>query len=142
MTLNTPIKDELSAWDRDCLLHQTTHVANHARGYTPELIMTGGEEVYVTDRNGNKLLVAFAALYCVNAGYGRTEIAEAMAKQKVFHISKRQRKTDIQHHGQANNLRTGFEIAKRRRICHGRTLDQRPARLKPVSIDSAFSIPP
>ncbi|MFT7509407.1 MAG: L-2,4-diaminobutyrate transaminase [Sulfitobacter sp.] len=75
------VNDELAAWDRDCLLHPTTHTAQHARGDVPGRIITGGEGVFVTDRNGNRLLDAFAALYCVNAGYGRTEIADAIAKQ-------------------------------------------------------------
>ena len=75
------VNDELAAWDRDCLLHPTTHTAQHARGDVPGRIITGGEGVYVTDRDGNQLLDAFAALYCVNAGYGRTEIADAIAKQ-------------------------------------------------------------
>ena len=81
MKLEAPINDELAAWDRDYLLHPTTHVANHARGDLPGRIITGGEGVYVIDRDGNQLLDAFAALYCVNAGYGRSEIAEAMSKQ-------------------------------------------------------------
>lgn len=81
MTLNAHINDELAAWDRDNLLHPTTHVANHARGDVPGRIMTGGDGVYVTDRDGNRMLDAFAALYCVNAGYGRTEIADAISKQ-------------------------------------------------------------
>lgn len=75
------VNDELAAWDRDCLLHPTTHTAQHARGDVPGRIITGGEGVFVTDRDGNQLLDAFAALYCVNAGYGRTEIADAIAKQ-------------------------------------------------------------
>lgn len=82
MTLDhPPINDELAAWDRDCLLHPTTHTANHARGTVAGRIMTGGKGVYVEDRDGNQFLDAFGALYCVNAGYGRTEIAEAMAEQ-------------------------------------------------------------
>jgi L-2,4-diaminobutyrate transaminase len=43
--------------------------------------MTGGQGVYVEDRDGNRFLDAFGALYCVNAGYGRTEIADAIAEQ-------------------------------------------------------------
>lgn len=81
MTLDPHINDELAAWDRDNLLHPTTHVANHARGDTPGRIITGGEGVYVIDRDGNRMLDAFAALYCVNAGYGRTDIADAMSRQ-------------------------------------------------------------
>lgn len=75
------INDELAAWDRDCLLHPTTHTAQHARGDVPGRIITGGQGCYVEDRDGNRLLDGFAALYCVNAGYGRTEIADAMAEQ-------------------------------------------------------------
>ena len=81
MTLDIPINDELAEWDRSSLMHPTTHLANHSRGDTPGRIITGGDGVYVTDRDGNRVLDAFAALYCVNAGYGRTEIADAMAKQ-------------------------------------------------------------
>ena len=47
----------------------------------PSRIITGGEGVYITDRDGNRLLDAFAGLYCVNIGYGRQEVAEAIAKQ-------------------------------------------------------------
>ena len=75
------VNDQLAAWDRDHLLHPTTHTAQHARGDVPGRIITGGDGVYVTDRDGNRLLDAFAALYCVNAGYGRSEIADAIAKQ-------------------------------------------------------------
>src|SRR5690606_11669455 len=41
----------------------------------------GGKGVYIEDRDGNRLLDAFAGLYCVNVGYGRTETAEAIAEQ-------------------------------------------------------------
>lgn len=37
--------------------------------------------VYIEDRDGDRLLDAFAGLYCVNVGYGRQEIAEAIAEQ-------------------------------------------------------------
>ena len=81
MTFAAHINDELAAWDRDCLLHPTTHTAKHARGDVPGRIMTVGKGVYIEDRDGNRFLDAFAALYCVNAGYGRTEIADAMSEQ-------------------------------------------------------------
>ena len=75
------INDELAAWDRDCLLHPTTHTAKHARGDVPGRIVAGGDGVYVVDRDGNRFLDAFAALYCMNAGHGRPEIAAAMSEQ-------------------------------------------------------------
>ena len=61
--------------------HPSTHLAQHARGETPNRIITGGSGVYINDRDGKRLLDAFAGLYCVNVGYGRTEIAEAIAAQ-------------------------------------------------------------
>jgi L-2,4-diaminobutyrate transaminase len=81
MSLDPRINDELAAWDRDHLLHPTTHTANHARGDVPGRIVTGGEGVFIEDRDGKRYLDAFAALYCVNAGYGRTEIADAISEQ-------------------------------------------------------------
>ncbi|GGE61650.1 aspartate aminotransferase family protein [Actibacterium pelagium] len=73
--------DQLAEWDRDNFFHPSTHLANHARGDTPSRIITGGEGVYIEDRDGKRLLDAFAGLYCVNVGYGRQEIAEAIAEQ-------------------------------------------------------------
>ncbi|WP_342069281.1 aminotransferase class III-fold pyridoxal phosphate-dependent enzyme [Yoonia algicola] len=81
MTTDTLLNDTLAAWDRDNLLHPTTHTSNHANGTTPGRIITGGKGVYVSDRDGNQFLDAFAALYCVNVGYGRTEVADAISEQ-------------------------------------------------------------
>jgi L-2,4-diaminobutyrate transaminase len=72
---------QLEAWDRDCLFHASTHLAKFARGELPQRVMKRGEGVYLWDSQGNKLLDAFAGLYCVNVGYGRQEIAEAIATQ-------------------------------------------------------------
>jgi L-2,4-diaminobutyrate transaminase len=74
-------RDPLEAWDRDHFFHPSTHMAAHARGETPVRVVTGGEGVYITDREGRRSLDAFAGLYCVNVGYGRTEIADAIAEQ-------------------------------------------------------------
>ncbi|MBN2739568.1 MAG: aspartate aminotransferase family protein [Rhodobacteraceae bacterium] len=73
--------DQLDKWDRENFFHPSTHLAQHARGETPTRIITGGNGVFIEDRDGNKLLDAFAGLYCVNVGYGRTEIADAIAEQ-------------------------------------------------------------
>ncbi|MEZ5803827.1 MAG: aspartate aminotransferase family protein [Rhizobiaceae bacterium] len=73
--------NELNAWDRDHFFHPSTHMGTHARGESASRVITGGEGVYVTDTNGKTSLDAFAGLYCVNVGYGRTEIAEAIAAQ-------------------------------------------------------------
>ncbi|KFE35324.1 aspartate aminotransferase family protein [Thioclava atlantica] len=73
--------DQLDKWDRESFFHPSTHLAQHARGESPNRIVTGGQGVFIEDRDGNKLLDAFAGLYCVNVGYGRTEIADAIAEQ-------------------------------------------------------------
>ncbi len=73
--------DQLSQWDRENFLHPSTHFGMHGRGESPARIVSSAEGVYIEDRDGNRLLDAFAGLYCVNVGYGRTEIAEAIAAQ-------------------------------------------------------------
>ncbi len=44
-------------------------------------ILTHGEGCYVWDAEGNKLLDAFAGLWCVNVGYGRAELGAVAARQ-------------------------------------------------------------
>ncbi|MFW5881918.1 MAG: aminotransferase class III-fold pyridoxal phosphate-dependent enzyme, partial [Roseicyclus sp.] len=73
--------DQLAKWDRDSFIHPSTHLAQHARGEAPGRIIQSAEGCYITDRDGNRLLDAFAGLYCVNIGYGRKEVAEAIADQ-------------------------------------------------------------
>ena len=73
--------DQLAKWDRENFFHPSTHLGQFARGEAPQRIIKTGSGVYIEDRDGNKLLDAFAGLYCVNVGYGRPEIADAIAKQ-------------------------------------------------------------
>ena len=73
--------DVLSKWDRENFFHPSTHLAQHARGETPSRIISRGDGCHIEDRDGKRMLDAFAGLYCVNVGYGRQEIAEAIAAQ-------------------------------------------------------------
>ncbi|MFP7571080.1 aspartate aminotransferase family protein [Marivita sp. S2033] len=73
--------DQLDQWDRDNFFHPSTHLAQHARGESPSRVIKTASGVFIEDRNGTRLLDAFAGLYCVNVGYGRQEIAEAIADQ-------------------------------------------------------------
>ncbi|MBO6522006.1 MAG: aminotransferase class III-fold pyridoxal phosphate-dependent enzyme [Rhodospirillales bacterium] len=73
--------DELEALDRAHFLHASSDVKGHATGTTPTRVIESGKGVYITDRNGKKSLDAFAGLYCVNIGYGRTEVADAISEQ-------------------------------------------------------------
>ena len=73
--------DQLEKWDRESFFHPSTHLAEFARGNLAQRVIVGGEGCYIEDQDGNRLLDAFAGLYCVNVGYGRTEISEAIAAQ-------------------------------------------------------------
>jgi len=44
-------------------------------------VFTGAKGVWLTDSEGNKILDGMAGLWCVNVGYGRDEIADAVARQ-------------------------------------------------------------
>ena len=73
--------DQLDAWDRENFFHPSTHLAEFARGELANRIITGGTNCHIEDRDGNRSLDAFAGLYCVNVGYGRQDIADAIAAQ-------------------------------------------------------------
>jgi L-2,4-diaminobutyrate transaminase len=73
--------DQLDQWDRENFFHPSTHLAEFARCELAQRIITGGTNCHIEDRDGNRLLDAFAGLYCVNVGYGRQDIAEAIAAQ-------------------------------------------------------------
>jgi hypothetical protein len=62
---------------------------------------------------------------------------DAAFVQKILHISKRKRKTNVHHNSQADDLGTGFEITKGGTFCHPATLIAHPARLNKFSSDSA-----
>lgn len=72
----------LKQMDRDTFFHPFTHTKDHASGATggPRIIKSGSG-IRITDIEGNQLIDAFAGLYCVNIGYGRTEVADAMYEQ-------------------------------------------------------------
>ena len=44
-------------------------------------ILVRGDGCYVYDEHGNRYLDGLSALFCVNAGHGRTELGEAAARQ-------------------------------------------------------------
>lgn len=73
--------DQLAEWDRENFFHPSTHLGEFARGELAHRVIAGGTNCHIEDRDGNRLLDAFAGLYCVNVGYGREDIADAIAKQ-------------------------------------------------------------
>ena len=74
--------DQISDLDRATVLHPFTNVNAFASGKLGDpTIVTGGNGVRIQDATGRSYLDGFAGLYCVNIGYGRTEVAEAISKQ-------------------------------------------------------------
>ena len=59
--------------------------------------------------------------------------------QQVFNVSKRERKQDLEHRCQVNDLGARHEVAKRGPFGHEPTLTSTLFRLKPSSSDSAYS---
>ncbi|MES0827621.1 hypothetical protein [Ruegeria sp. SCP11] len=58
--------------------------------------------------------------------------------QKVFNIPKRKRKTDIQHHRQADDLGAGLKVFKGDRLGHSQTLATDLPRSSKVNLTRPF----
>jgi L-2,4-diaminobutyrate transaminase len=71
----------LAALDRASILHPATNARDFAAGKAPQTIIDSGAGIRIRDVDGRELIDAFAGLYCVNIGYGRTEVADAIARQ-------------------------------------------------------------
>ncbi len=70
---------ELQTLDRKHYIHPfTNHTDMYKQGAR---IITGAENIYIHDSDGKKYLDAMSGLWCVNIGYGRTELAEAAKLQ-------------------------------------------------------------
>lgn len=65
--------------DRRHFLHPFTSLAEHQRIGPRVMIKGRGARLY--DQQGKEYLDAMAGLWCVNVGYGREEIARALAEQ-------------------------------------------------------------
>jgi len=74
--------DLISAQDRGAVLHPFTHLKDFASGKLgdPTIVETG-KGITLTDATGREYIDGFAGLYCMNVGYGRTEVAEAISRQ-------------------------------------------------------------
>jgi len=69
----------LERWDRESLFHPFTSIPEHLEG--GPRIWTGASGIRLRDREGREVIDAMAGLWCVNVGYGRVELARAMAEQ-------------------------------------------------------------
>ena len=68
---------------------QALDAAHHVHPFTTQTelaergarVITGAQGCWLTDSEGHSILDAMAGLWCVNIGYGRTELAEVAARQ-------------------------------------------------------------
>lgn len=77
----TKSTEQLLKTDRESIFHSSTHLKQYAAGELPGRIITGSKGLKITDSEGIELLDGFAGLYCVNIGYGREEMADAIYEQ-------------------------------------------------------------
>lgn len=73
--------DAIKTLDRQSVLHPFTHAADYASGKIDPYIVQSGAGVRIRGADGSELIDGFGGLYCVNVGYGRAEIADAIAAQ-------------------------------------------------------------
>ncbi|MEX2201086.1 MAG: aminotransferase [Dongiaceae bacterium] len=73
--------DTADLWekDRDHIIHPWTELGT-AKTKEP-LVIAESEGPYIYDSTGNRMLDAMGGMWCVNVGYGRDEIAQAIADQ-------------------------------------------------------------
>jgi L-2,4-diaminobutyrate transaminase len=78
--MTTP--SEISKLDKATVLHPFTQLKDFAMGKAgdPTIVETA-KGIRIKDAMGREYIDGFAGLYCVNIGYGRTEVAEAIARQ-------------------------------------------------------------
>ncbi len=74
-------QSEVASLDRASTLHPFTNLADFAAGRIDPMVVETASGVRVTDATGRTYIDGFAGLYCVNIGYGRTEVADAIARQ-------------------------------------------------------------
>jgi adenosylmethionine-8-amino-7-oxononanoate aminotransferase len=80
MTVTEPIgAAELQELAKRHLWMHFTRMGSYADHEVPVIVR--GEGCHVYDQHGNRYFDGLAALFCVNAGHGRTEIAQAAADQ-------------------------------------------------------------
>jgi taurine-pyruvate aminotransferase len=72
------IREAIVQQDLKTVLHP---IVQHKTLETKQFVVTGGQGSTVFDADGTSYLDAMAGLWCVNIGYGRTELADIAAEQ-------------------------------------------------------------
>ncbi len=90
---STPLRSSASEsdWQEQARRHLWMHFTRMGSFVDHEVpIIARGEGCYVWDEHGKRYLDGLSALFCVNAGHGRAELAEAAAaqmKELAFYIN-------------------------------------------------------
>src|SRR3954467_7357474 len=79
MPSETPDYAHLQQSARDYLWMHFTRLSSYSSGEVPTIVR--GDGAYIYDARGKRYLDGLAGLFVVQAGHGRTELAEAAAKQ-------------------------------------------------------------
>jgi L-2,4-diaminobutyrate transaminase len=74
-----PRNISLEQIDRDHFFHPYTALRAHAEN--GPVVMESGQGIFIRDSRGNEYIDGLAGLWCVNVGYGREEIADAIYRQ-------------------------------------------------------------
>src|SRR5512144_2936032 len=72
------VREAVVRQDLDNVLHP---IVQHKLLETKQMVVTGGAGSTIVDADGTEYLDAMAGLWCVNVGYGRTELADVAAAQ-------------------------------------------------------------
>ncbi|MFJ4346383.1 aminotransferase [Pseudomonas sp. NPDC089401] len=79
--MNDKNYQEIMEQDRASVLHPFTQLKDLATGKIDPTVIVDAKGIRVTDSTGREYIDSFAGLYCMNLGYGRTEIADAISEQ-------------------------------------------------------------
>jgi L-2,4-diaminobutyrate transaminase len=71
---------DLAELDRHYHFHPFTALGDHEKK-GPPVVMAKGDGVWIEDVDGHRYIDGLAGLWCVNVGYGRRELADAMKNQ-------------------------------------------------------------
>lgn len=76
---NTPSSEDLLAWDQTHQFHPWAAI-DYAEG-ADYMLMNEGQGIYLWDETGRRFIDGPGGMWCVQIGYGRPEMAEAIAQQ-------------------------------------------------------------
>jgi L-2,4-diaminobutyrate transaminase len=83
-TVDPSHNQSLAEIDRRAIFHPNTDLRAFAAGELGEpVIVTGGQGIRIRDQHGREFIDGYAGLLCVNVGYGRREIADAIHRQAL-----------------------------------------------------------